>query len=182
MWSQAKGVGKTPSGRHAHATVVWKKKILFFGGYSKNSKTDTQYFHNDYYTLDTGSLKWSRKRISNAPPPRAGHTFTLLPQASRCILFGGSMSLLDYSNELYQLDFEGGKWYKYPSNQLTPKPRHGHTMNVISKHQMCLFGGYNFSQGDCDFYNDLHLLDFGKNFFQLIVKIMINKNSDSTKT
>ncbi|KAJ3449531.1 serine/threonine-protein kinase edr1 [Anaeramoeba flamelloides] len=160
MWSQAKGVGRTPSGRHAHGTVVWDKKILFFGGYSKNSKTDTQYFFNDFYTLDTGSLKWSRKRISNVPPPRAGHTFTIIPQTSRCILFGGSMSLLDYSNELYQLDFEAGKWYKYPSNQFTPNPRHGHTMNVISKHQMCLFGGYNFSQGDCDFYNDLHLLDF----------------------
>eukprot|EP01156_Anaeramoeba_ignava_P014827 Anaeramoba_ignava/a610504_31.p1 GENE.a610504_31~~a610504_31.p1 ORF type:complete len:1030 (-),score=348.18 a610504_31:135-2972(-) len=75
------------------------------------------------------------------------------------LIFGGSLSVLEYSNEIYVLDLDSSKWIKASPNGTIPKPRHGHSFTNFALNKMLLFGGYNFSQGESDFYNDMHILN-----------------------
>lgn len=61
-----------------------------------------------------------------APPRRAGHTCTVLPNGE-LLVFGGSEGGEKYKNDVFQMNVKRLTWFKMMTKGAPPKPRAYHT-------------------------------------------------------
>eukprot|EP00516_Mucochytrium_quahogii_P000925 CAMPEP_0203746968 /NCGR_PEP_ID=MMETSP0098-20131031/2236_1 /ASSEMBLY_ACC=CAM_ASM_000208 /TAXON_ID=96639 /ORGANISM=" , Strain NY0313808BC1" /LENGTH=4160 /DNA_ID=CAMNT_0050635227 /DNA_START=190 /DNA_END=12669 /DNA_ORIENTATION=+ len=157
-----------PVARWQHSACVYDKKFLvIFGGF--HSSTNRL---NDVCIFDTLSLTWTipfgddniytprgnhiPARTGLAPPPRGGHSATVIE--NRMWVFGGyggqGYSRRDF-NDLYILGLDDMEWQKVPAIKgPPPKPRSNHTASLVND-KIYVFGGWNATEQ----FSDLCILD-----------------------
>jgi hypothetical protein len=125
-WQELATTGARPGARWGHTMCVLPdRRLLVFGGHDGESML------NDLHILDTDSLVWTRLHTSTAdalvPPPRAGHTASMINRTM--IVFGGGDgdSLL---NDCWSLTLDGDTtphWHRLVASGAPPSARCAHT-------------------------------------------------------
>lgn len=158
-----------PLSRWKHtATAFDETKILVFGGYHSSDHR-----LNDVWVFDTVSLSWSQPNAhhnhessikhqltfsnwANVPPPRAGHSATLLK--NMIYIFGGYGGL-GYSrrdlDDLHALNIHTMQWTKIVVKGTTPDRRSGHQACAIDGNKIVICGGTSTSIQ----FQDVYVLD-----------------------
>jgi hypothetical protein len=126
-WQELATTGTRPGARWGHTMCVLPdRRLLVFGGH------DGENMLNDLHILDTDSLVWTRLHTSTAdslvPPPRAGHTASMVNRTM--IVFGGGDgdSLL---NDCWSLTLDAADdtphWHRLVASGAPPSARCAHT-------------------------------------------------------
>ena len=163
-WSYKKLVttGRGPSAREGHTAVGVEDMLIVFGG----CFLDRSCF-SDVFVLLTRQAKWVKPAVDgDPPPPREGHTATLV--GTHMYVYGGS-SETGYLNDVYIMDVEAplgaGRevalaWGRPDINpgagHAQPLGREGHTATLYQG-RIYIFGGYTVAGHT----NDMLVLDTG---------------------
>lgn len=148
QWEQIQLKG-SPSARSGHRMVLYKHKIIIFGGFYDTLR-EVRYY-NDLHVFDLDDFKWQEikpKLGSLWPSPRSGFQFFVYQD--EIFLYGGyfkdHVSDKDGSEkgivhaDMWVLDLRSGEWNKVKKLGLPPGPRAGFSMCVHKKRAL-LFGG-----------------------------------------
>ncbi|MCO5578073.1 hypothetical protein L7F22_031911 [Adiantum nelumboides] len=138
-----------PSPRSGHRMVLYKHKIILFGGFYDTLR-EVRYF-NDMYVLDLDKYKWQEikpKLGMQWPSPRSGFQFSV--HLDEVFLYGGYFK--DHGSEkdtsekgvvhadLWMLDPRSWEWSKVKKQGMPPGARAGFSM-CTHKRRAILFGG-----------------------------------------
>ncbi|GAB4855075.1 G protein alpha subunit [Ancistrocladus abbreviatus] len=160
QWSELTSFGYLPSPRDfAAAAPIGNRKIVMYGGW------DGKKWLSDVYILDTISLEWMELSVSGSvPPPRCGHTATMVEK--RLLIYGGRgsgsiMGDLWALKGLIEEETEAPGWTQLKLPGQAPSPRCGHSV-TSGGHYLLLFGGHGtagwLSRYDI-YHNDCVVLD-----------------------
>ena len=164
----AQGEGEAPPARWKHtANLFDNTQLLVFGGFHT-----TEHRLNDIWIFDAVAYAWrqpnrahnveaskpfqlSNQEWNNVPPPRGGHSATLI--GDLLYVFGGYGGL-GYGrrdlDDLYALNIDTWKWTKIAAKGTYPDRRSGHQACAVEK-KIYIFGGSN----SVTQFSDLHCLD-----------------------
>ncbi|KAK9278334.1 hypothetical protein L1049_027899 [Liquidambar formosana] len=148
QWEQLNFKG-CPSPRSGHRMVLYKHKIIVFGGFYDTLR-EVRYY-NDLYIFDLDQFKWQEIKPTPGcmwPSPRSG--FQLFVYQDEIFLYGGyskEVSADKSSSEkgivhsdMWSLDPKTWEWNKVKKSGMPPGPRAGFSMCVHKKRAL-LFGG-----------------------------------------
>ncbi|KAJ4712503.1 kelch domain-containing protein 4 [Melia azedarach] len=148
QWEQLNLKG-CPSPRSGHRMVLYKHKIIVFGGFYDTLR-EVRYY-NDLYVFDLDQYKWQEikpKLGSMWPSARSGFQFFVYQD--EIFLYGGyskevstDKNLSEKGNvhsDLWSLDPRTWEWNKVKKTGMPPGPRAGFSM-CIHKKRALLFGG-----------------------------------------
>ncbi|XP_038685044.1 kelch domain-containing protein 4 [Tripterygium wilfordii] len=148
QWEQLNFKGG-PSPRSGHRMVLYKHKIIIFGGFYDTLR-EVRYY-NDLYCFDLDQFKWQEikpKPGSMWPSARSG--FQLFVHQDEILLYGGySKEVSSDKNgsekgivhsDMWSLDPRTWEWNKVKKSGMPPGPRAGCSMCVHKKRAL-LFGG-----------------------------------------
>ncbi|KAK1571836.1 hypothetical protein Q3G72_023875 [Acer saccharum] len=148
QWEQLNLKG-CPSPRSGHRMVLYKHKIIVFGGFYDTLR-EVRYY-NDLYVFDLDQFKWQEikpKLGSMWPSARSGFQFFVYQD--EIYLYGGyskevssDKNLSEKGNvhsDLWSLDPKTWEWNKVKKSGMPPGPRAGFSMCVHKKRAL-LFGG-----------------------------------------
>ncbi|KAL5748268.1 hypothetical protein ACOSP7_025301 [Xanthoceras sorbifolium] len=148
QWEQLNLKG-CPSPRSGHRMVLYKHKIIVFGGFYDTLR-EVRYY-NDLYVFDLDHFKWQEikpKLGSMWPSARSGFQFFVYQD--EIFLYGGYSKEVssdkNYSekgnihSDLWSLDPRTWEWNKVKKSGMPPGPRAGFSMCVHKKRAL-LFGG-----------------------------------------
>ncbi|KAL9273214.1 Kelch domain-containing protein, partial [Drosera capensis] len=148
QWEQLNYKG-CPSPRSGHRMVLYKHKIIVFGGFYDTLR-EVRYF-NDLYVFDLDQFKWQEIKPHLAcmwPSPRSG--FQLFVNQDEIFLYGGyskEVSADKSSSEkgivhsdIWSLDPRTWEWNKVKKSGMPPGARAGFSLGVHKKRAV-LFGG-----------------------------------------
>ncbi|KAG7232401.1 hypothetical protein INR49_008890 [Caranx melampygus] len=122
-WSQPETQGRHPPARHGHIIVAVGSKIYIHGGMAGDK------FHNDIYSLDTGSMKWETVRAKgDIPPGVAAHSAVVL--GKNIYIFGG-MTADGASNSMYRFNTDKSRWVLIKFEGDMPSNRLDHSMCLL---------------------------------------------------
>ncbi|XP_057861987.2 uncharacterized protein LOC131070450 isoform X2 [Cryptomeria japonica] len=148
QWEQLQLKG-SPSARSGHRMVLYKHKIVIFGGFYDTLR-EVRYY-NDLHIFDLDEFKWQEvkpKPGSLWPSPRSG--FQLVVYQDEIFLYGGYFK--DHAPDkdvsekgivlvdMWVLDPRAGEWNKVKKLGMPPGARAGFSMCVHKKRAL-LFGG-----------------------------------------
>lgn len=106
-WSPIKLNGDTPIGRIGHSCVVYEKKLVFFGGKTKEGE-----LLNDVCILDTQTNTFKQySKLDNSPSPRMYHSAAVV--GNKMVIIGGR-SEKSISGDIYLFDLKRFEWSKAP--------------------------------------------------------------------
>ncbi|KAJ0972836.1 hypothetical protein J5N97_020795 [Dioscorea zingiberensis] len=148
QWEQLLQKG-CPSARSGHRMVLYKHKIIVFGGFYDTLR-EVRYF-NDLHVFDLDQFKWQEikpRTGSMWPSPRSG--FQLIAFQDEIFLYGGySKEVAPDKNgsekgivhsDMWSLDPRSWEWNKIKKSGMPPGPRAGFSM-CLHKKRAVLFGG-----------------------------------------
>ncbi|KAK6250201.1 hypothetical protein SCA6_004206 [Theobroma cacao] len=148
QWEQLNLKG-CPSPRSGHRMVLYKHKIIVFGGFYDTLR-EVRY-HNDLYIFDLDEFKWQEikpKLGSMWPSARSGFQFFMYQD--QIFLYGGySKEVSSDKNssekgivhsDMWSLDPRTWEWNKVKKSGMPPGARAGFSMCVHKKRAL-LFGG-----------------------------------------
>ncbi|KAL5717823.1 hypothetical protein ACHQM5_010786 [Ranunculus cassubicifolius] len=150
QWEQLNYKG-CPSPRSGHRMVLYKHKIIVFGGFYDTLR-EVRYF-NDLHVFDLDQFKWQEIKPrpgSMWPSARSGFQFFVFQD--EIYLYGGYSKEVasDKNNnnsekgivhaDMFSLDPKTWEWNKVKKTGMPPGPRAGFSMCVHKKRAM-LFGG-----------------------------------------
>ncbi|KAI3981768.1 hypothetical protein MKX01_027753 [Papaver californicum] len=149
QWEQINLKG-CPSPRSGHRMVLYKHKIVVFGGFYDTLR-EVRYF-NDLHVFDLDTFKWQeiKPRLGCIwPSARSGFQFFVFQD--EIFLYGGYSKEVssDKNNssekgivhaDLWSLDPRTWEWNKVKKSGMPPGPRAGFTI-VVHKKRALLFGG-----------------------------------------
>uniref|UniRef100_A0A6B2LEA3 Uncharacterized protein n=1 Tax=Arcella intermedia TaxID=1963864 RepID=A0A6B2LEA3_9EUKA len=149
--SAVKSLGELPSPRAYHRAAAVGRKVLIFGGQRtlyKHSKKGPIWY-NDLHSFDVDTLTWEKIETQGTPPPPCGAgSFTVYNQ-NQVLFFGGGQwkkyvrfpELIEYYNDVYNLDTVTWTWRKVETKGTPPSPRGGHYAVVVGN-SLLVTGGY----------------------------------------
>lgn len=163
-WRLLENVGPVappPRGAHAACLTGDQRTLVIHGGIGLSGLR-----LSDTWLLDLSdglhSVRWHH--IGNdwpSPPARSGHSLTCIG-GTRMVLFGGRGSGYEVLNDLWVFDLEGDRprWTELKYNVLSniPRPRVGHSANLILGGNILIHGGEDSQRQRKD---DFWLLDVG---------------------
>ncbi|KAL9434059.1 hypothetical protein AB3S75_028819 [Citrus x aurantiifolia] len=148
QWEQLNLKG-CPSPRSGHRMVLYKHKIIVFGGFYDTLR-EVRYY-NDLYVFDLDQFKWQeiKPRLGSMwPSPRSGFQFFVYQD--EVFLYGGYSKEVSTDknqsekgsihSDLWSLDPRTWEWSKVKKIGMPPGPRAGFSMCVHKKRAL-LFGG-----------------------------------------
>ncbi|KAK2968262.1 hypothetical protein RJ640_030312 [Escallonia rubra] len=148
QWEQLNYKG-CPSPRSGHRMVLYKHKIIVFGGFYDTLR-EVRYF-NDLHVFDLDLFKWQEIKAKPGcmwPSARSGFQFTVYQD--EVYLYGGYSKEVssDKNNsekgivhsDMWSLDPRTWEWNKVKKSGMPPGPRAGFSMCVHKKRAL-LFGG-----------------------------------------
>ncbi|GER25523.1 kelch repeat-containing family protein [Striga asiatica] len=149
QWEQLNYKG-CPSPRSGHRMVLYKHKIVIFGGFYDTLR-EVRYF-NDLHVFDLDQFKWLEIKPRPGcmwPSPRSGFQFVV--HQDEIYLYGGYSKELTSSDkkvsekgivhsDMWCLDPRTWEWNKVKKSGMPPGPRAGFSMAVHKKRAL-LFGG-----------------------------------------
>ncbi|KAL5192116.1 Kelch domain-containing protein 4 [Glycine soja] len=148
QWEQLNLKG-CPSPRSGHRMVLYKHKIILFGGFYDTLR-EVRYY-NDLFVFDLDQFKWQEiKPKPGAMWPTARSGFQLFVYQDDIFLYGGYSKEVssDKSNsekgivhsDMWSLDPKTWEWNKVKKSGMPPGPRAGFSM-CVHKRRALLFGG-----------------------------------------
>lgn len=148
QWEQINLKG-CPSPRSGHRMVLYKHKIIVFGGFYDTLR-EVRYY-NDMYVFDLDQYKWQEVKPSPGamwPSPRSGFQFFV--QQDEVFLYGGYFKEIQSDKntsergvvhaDMWSLDPRTWQWNKVKKGGMPPGPRAGFSM-CVHKRRALLFGG-----------------------------------------
>ena len=143
-WSTINVKGTTPKARYRTSAVVYRNKMLVFGGH------DGAKHLNDFYEFNFDNLVWTLLQTNNKPPPSPRDSHIAVIHGSNMFLFGGST--VTARNDLFKYSIEEQSWEEILSSSTVgakgahnstspPCPRFCHTGAVYNS-SVYIFGGY----------------------------------------
>ncbi|KAI3454963.1 hypothetical protein Pfo_011626 [Paulownia fortunei] len=149
QWEQLNYKG-CPSPRSGHRMVLYKHKIIIFGGFYDTLR-EVRYF-NDLHVFDLDQFKWQEIKPRPGcmwPSPRSGFQFVVYQD--EIYLYGGYSKEVSSSDkkvsekgivhsDMWCLDPRTWEWNKVKKSGMPPGPRAGFSMCVHKKRAL-LFGG-----------------------------------------
>lgn len=148
QWEQLNLKG-CPSPRSGHRMVLYKHKIIVFGGFYDTLR-EVRYF-NDLHVFDLDQFKWQeiKPRLGSMwPSARSGFQFFVFQD--EIFLYGGYSKEVssDKNNsekgivhsDMWSLDPRTWEWNKVKKSGMPPGPRAGFSM-CVHKKRAVLFGG-----------------------------------------
>lgn len=150
QWEQLNYKG-APSPRSGHRMVLYKHKVIVFGGFYDTLR-EVRYL-NDLHVFDLDQFKWQeiKPRLGCMwPSPRSG--FQLAVYQDEIFLYGGYFKEVssDKNNstsekgvvhaDMWSLDPRTWEWNKVKKSGMPPGPRAGFAM-CVHKRRAVLFGG-----------------------------------------
>jgi N-acetylneuraminic acid mutarotase len=158
-WSQLDASGDAPPERSSPVSVYdpERDRLVIFGG---NSSTSGLSFTsmNDLYSLDLGSLAWSRVDAANGPAARLYHSAVVL--GGEMVVFGGTPTYGGpYYNDTYAFNLTNDTW-RSVSESGADRRFGGEIFADSVRNRILLFGGHD--DGALGMRNDvwaLSLLD-----------------------
>jgi len=150
-YSLVTSTGDAFSARSALTAVVYKDKLITFGGWNGFKKE----WYNDIHCFDFATRTWTKiEYTGEAPTRRTSHAAVLSGQTM--YVFAG-FSGEKYLNDLYAFDLETHHWTDISNESVGPKPEprsrfcaavHGNTMYIL--------GGWNA----VNYFSDLYSYNF----------------------
>ncbi|KAJ9568245.1 hypothetical protein OSB04_004211 [Centaurea solstitialis] len=148
QWEQLNYKG-CPSPRSGHRMVLYKHKLVVFGGFYDTLR-EVRYF-NDLYVFDLDNFKWQEiKPTPGCLWPSARSGFQLFVYQDDIYLYGGySKEVSSDKNssekgivhsDMWLLDPKTWVWNKVKKGGMPPGPRAGFSM-CVHKKRAVLFGG-----------------------------------------
>ncbi|KAK7353928.1 hypothetical protein VNO80_19384 [Phaseolus coccineus] len=148
QWEQLNLKG-SPSPRSGHRMILYKHKIILFGGFYDTLR-EVRYY-NDLFVFDLDQFKWQEiKPKPGAMWPTARSGFQLFVYQDDIFLYGGYSKEVssDKSNsekgivhsDMWSLDPKTWEWNKVKKSGMPPGPRAGFSM-CVHKRRALLFGG-----------------------------------------
>ncbi|KAI3785834.1 hypothetical protein L1987_44960 [Smallanthus sonchifolius] len=148
QWEQLNYKG-CPSPRSGHRMVLYKHKLIVFGGFYDTLR-EVRYF-NDLYIFDLDTFKWQEiKPTPGCLWPSARSGFQLFVYQDDIYLYGGySKEISSDKNssekgivhsDMWVLDPKTWVWNKVKKGGMPPGPRAGFSM-CVHKNRAVLFGG-----------------------------------------
>nr|CAD1837069.1 unnamed protein product [Ananas comosus var. bracteatus] len=148
QWEQLQIKGY-PSARSGHRMVLYKHKIIVFGGFYDTLR-EVRYF-NDLHVFDLDHFKWEEiKPRPGALWPSARSGFQLCVFQDQIFLYGGYFkeAIPDkigsekgiVHSDMWSLDPRTWEWNKIKKSGMPPGPRAGFSM-CVHKKRAALFGG-----------------------------------------
>ncbi|KAK4256984.1 hypothetical protein QN277_006635 [Acacia crassicarpa] len=148
QWEQLNLKG-SPSPRSGHRMVLYKHKIIVFGGFYDTLR-EVRYY-NDLFVFDLDQFKWQEIKPNLGvmwPSGRSG--FQLFVYQDEIFLYGGySKEVSSDKNisekgivhsDMWSLDPKTWEWNKVKKSGMPPGPRAGFSM-CVQKRRAVLFGG-----------------------------------------
>ncbi|XP_074589336.1 uncharacterized protein LOC141845177 [Curcuma longa] len=148
QWEQLLQKG-CPSARSGHRMVLYKHKIIVFGGFYDTLR-EVRYY-NDLYVFDLDQFKW--QEIKPRPGclwPSARSGFQLFVYQDEIFLYGGySKEVVSdkhgsekgiVHSDMWSLDPRTWEWNKVKKSGIPPGPRAGFSV-CVHKKRAVLFGG-----------------------------------------
>ncbi|KAL8042532.1 hypothetical protein ABFX02_09G058000 [Erythranthe guttata] len=149
QWEQLNYKG-CPSPRSGHRMVLYKHKIIIFGGFYDTLR-EVRYF-NDLHVFDLDQYKWQEIKPTPGclwPSPRSGFQFVVYQDT--IYLYGGYSKEVTSSDkkvsekgivysDMWSLDPRTWEWNKVKKSGMPPGGRAGFSM-CIHKKRALLFGG-----------------------------------------
>lgn len=152
-WSKHE-VPQSPSGRYGHRAVVWRNKMIIFGGYNGKERL------NDTYEYDLDRREWRvvvPEQDAAVPSPRDCHSAVLYKD--RYFVIHGGGDGFRWLQDTWQYDLLTSTWQEIKVENsecsLVPSGRAGHSA-VACGEKMILFGGWNGRRT----LNDLYEFNF----------------------
>ncbi|KAL2346997.1 hypothetical protein Fmac_000997 [Flemingia macrophylla] len=148
QWEQLNLKG-CPSPRSGHRMVLYKHKIILFGGFYDTLR-EVRYY-NDLFVFDLDQFKWQEiKPKPGAMWPTGRSGFQLFVYQDDIFLYGGYSKEVssDKNNsekgfvhsDMWSLDPKTWEWNKVKKSGMPPGPRAGFSM-CVHKRRAVLFGG-----------------------------------------
>ncbi|XP_057479103.1 uncharacterized protein LOC130766449 [Actinidia eriantha] len=148
QWEQLNYKG-CPSPRSGHRMVLYKHKIIIFGGFYDTLR-EVRYF-NDLHVFDLDQFKWQEiKPTPGCMWPSARSGFQLFIHQDEIFLYGGySKEVSSDKNgsekgivhsDMWSLDPRTWEWNKVKKSGMPPGPRAGFSI-CVHKKRAVLFGG-----------------------------------------
>ncbi|KAK7411051.1 hypothetical protein VNO78_02404 [Psophocarpus tetragonolobus] len=148
QWEQLNLKG-CPSPRSGHRMVLYKHKIILFGGFYDTLR-EVRYY-NDLFVFDLDQFKWQEiKPKPGAMWPTGRSGFQLFVYQDDIFLYGGYSKEVssDKNNsekgvvhsDMWSLDPKTWEWNKFKKSGMPPGPRAGFSM-CVHKRRALLFGG-----------------------------------------
>ncbi|MED6111165.1 hypothetical protein PIB30_049921 [Stylosanthes scabra] len=148
QWEQLNLKG-CPSPRSGHRMVLYKHKIILFGGFYDTLR-EVRYY-NDLFVFDLDQFKWQEiKPKPGAMWPSGRSGFQLFVYQDDIFLYGGySKEVSSDKNgsekgivhsDMWSLDPKTWEWNKVKKSGMPPGPRAGFSM-CVHKRRALLFGG-----------------------------------------
>ncbi|KAL0055849.1 hypothetical protein WJX82_005035 [Trebouxia sp. C0006] len=144
-WEQLSSKGG-PIARSGHRMVVFKNKLILFGGFHDDGTGDAKYF-NDVWEYDTEEHTWTCRSSAAAgggPAPRGGCQVAL--HGSVLFVFGGHTAWREGKQEVekvhddvWALDLQTWQWEKVKKAGMAPTPRTSFAL-VTHKKRAIIFG------------------------------------------
>ena len=145
-----------PSGRGGSSSVLYKTKLILFGGHFLKEEGKYEYL-NDVWVFDTSNPKgeWTPTKIKgDIPSPRYGHTAHII--GDKMILFGGKGPENSNLNDLWFLDLNKFVWSVInPISSRKPMGRLFHSSVVFDSNKLFVYGGW---KGE-DVFSDIWIFD-----------------------
>lgn len=148
QWEQILAKG-CPSARSGHRMVLYKHKIVLFGGFYDTLR-EVRYY-NDLHAFDLDHFKWEEIKPRPGclwPSPRSG--FQLAVYQDQIYLYGGYFKEVSSDKnasekgtvhaDMWSLDPRTWEWNKVKKTGMPPGPRAGFSM-CVHKKRAVLFGG-----------------------------------------
>jgi len=131
--------GDVPSARRSLAMAAADGRVWVHGG------TDGVRHFDDLWTLDPVALVWSRvDTIGPVPAQRRSHS--LLPVGTRSLLLFGGYDGGKFLNDCFVLDLPTCTWHEWRPQGRQPCPRSMHSLCVVDRNSLVLFGGVHKGQ------------------------------------
>lgn len=148
QWEQLNYKG-CPSPRSGHRMVLYKHKIIVFGGFYDTLR-EVRYF-NDFHIFDLDQFKWQEiKPTPGCLWPSARSGFQIFVNQDEIFLYGGYSKEVSSDksgsekgivhSDMWSLDPKTWEWNKVKKSGMPPGPRAGFSMCVHKKRAL-LFGG-----------------------------------------
>ncbi|KAE8123982.1 hypothetical protein FH972_018895 [Carpinus fangiana] len=164
QWEQLNLKG-CPSPRSGHRMVLYKHKIIVFGGFYDTLR-EVRYY-NDLYIFDLDQFKWQEiKPRPGSMWPSARSGFQFFVNQDEIFLYGGySKEISSDKNssekgivhsDMWSLDPRTWEWNKVKKSGMPPGPRAGFSM-CVHKRRALLFGGVVDMEVDGDVIMSLFL-------------------------
>lgn len=153
--------GPSPRGRFAATLDATRRRMILFGGRSREADSGPYTLHEDTWALDLATDTWTELDVGRPRPPRRSN-HAMITVGDQVFLFGGNRSedpfVLEPLDDTWVLDLTTDTWSRLTLSGNTPAARLYHAAATDGQ-RMFVYGGADASGFVGPFLGDLFALD-----------------------